>query len=68
MDNGSSEGRELAFKVRALFKGKALVEEIAFDVRRGLQYHLQRADRANKAATDHHVLRNNAAFNLRILP
>jgi hypothetical protein len=54
--------------MRALFKGKTLVEEVAFDVSRGLQHHPQRADRADKAATDHHVLRNNAAFNLRILP
>jgi hypothetical protein len=54
--------------MRALFKGKTLVEEVAFDVSRGLQHYPQRADRANKAAADHHVFRNNATFNLRILP
>ena len=68
MGNGSSEGRELAFKVRAQFNGQTLVKEVAFDVSRGLQHHFQRADRANKAAMDHHVLRDNVAFNLRILP
>ena len=67
MDNGSSEGRELAFKVRALLKGKTLVEEVAFDVSRGLQHHLQRADRADETATDDHLLRNDATLELSIL-
>ena len=67
MANGSSEGRELAFKVRALLKGKTLVEEIAFHMSRGLQHYPQRADRADKTATDHHVLRNNVTLKLCIL-
>ena len=43
------------------------MEEVAFDVSRGLQYYPQRADRANKAATDHYILRNHTALELRVL-
>jgi hypothetical protein len=53
--------------MRALLKGKTVVEEIAFHMTRGLQHHPQRTDRPDKAATDHHVLGNHVALKLCVL-
>ena len=39
VDSGSTEGRELTFKMRALFNREAFVKEVAFDVGLGLQHH-----------------------------
>ena len=62
--SGFSEGRRLALKMRAVFNGETLVNEVAFDVRRGLQHHLLGTHRADKAATDHHILRNDVTLKL----
>ena len=59
---------QLAVEIRALLKGKTLVDEIAFDLSRGLQHHPERVDRANKATTDLHILGDDVTLKLRILP
>ena len=53
--------------MRAVFNGGDFVNEVAFDVRRGLQHHLLGTHRADKAATDHHILRNDVTLKLCIL-
>ena len=53
--------------MRAVFNGETLVNEVAFDVGRGLQHHLLGTHRADKAATDHHILRNYVTLELCIL-
>ena len=45
--SGSSEGRELAFKMRALFNGETLVKDVAFDAGLGLQHYPQCTHRAD---------------------
>ena len=65
--SGSSDGTRLAFKMRTLFDGEALVKDVAFDVGLGLQHHPQCTDRADKAATDHCILSNYATLELRVL-
>ena len=67
-DSGASEGRDSPSKCVPCSRAETLVEEVAFDVSRGLQHHLQRADRADETATDHDLLRNDVTFNLRSLP
>jgi hypothetical protein len=53
--------------MRAVFNGETLVNEVAFDVCRGLQHHLLGTHRADKAATDHHILCNYVTLKLCIL-
>jgi hypothetical protein len=53
--------------MRTFLQGKTFVEEVAFHVATGLQRHRQRADRPDKAATDHHLLGNNATLKLCVL-
>src|SRR3974390_1816915 len=53
--------------MRAMFNGETVMNKVAFDVGRGLQHYPQCTHRAEKAATDHHVLRNYATLELRVL-
>ena len=54
--SGFSEGRNSPSKCVPCSRAATLVNEVAFDVRRGLQHHLLGTHRADKAATDHHIL------------
>ena len=53
--------------MRAMFNGETLVNEVAFDVGRGLQGYSQCTDRANEATPDHYILRNYTPLELRVL-